>query len=157
MSQTVYLSSPDIPCSGMDRGVLVLTRLWLGSWLCLHISHRMQDGHTLKSKEIKKGELKSAQRTKIINKQKSCYDRIHWLRLQSTCTCKLLQRWVCCSCCSWGCSRVIRWTWRGLAGGLLDRHSAHWLQGAHRMTCGCNTGRRSRCTSSPPPLLPPHL
>lgn len=36
-----------MPCSGMDRGVLVRTRLWLGSWLCLHISHRMQDGHTL--------------------------------------------------------------------------------------------------------------
>lgn len=46
----VYLNSPDIPCSGMDRGVLVLTRLWLGSWLCLHISHRMQDGHTLAEK-----------------------------------------------------------------------------------------------------------
>lgn len=42
-----YLNSPDIPCSGMERGVLVLTRLWLGSWLCRHISHRMQDGHTL--------------------------------------------------------------------------------------------------------------
>lgn len=43
----VYLNSPDMPCSGMERGVLVLTRLWLGSWLCRHNSHRMQDGHTL--------------------------------------------------------------------------------------------------------------
>lgn len=35
----------------MERGVLVRTRLWLGSWLRLHISHRMQDGHTLEEKQ----------------------------------------------------------------------------------------------------------
>lgn len=34
----------------MDSGVFVLTRLWLGSWLCLHISHKIQDGHTLVEK-----------------------------------------------------------------------------------------------------------
>lgn len=36
------------PCSGMDKGVLALTRLWLGSWEKLQGSHRVQEVHTLR-------------------------------------------------------------------------------------------------------------
>lgn len=35
------------PCSGIDRGVLALTRLWLGSCEKLQGSHRVQEVHTL--------------------------------------------------------------------------------------------------------------
>lgn len=66
------------PCSGMDRGVLALTRLWLGSWEKLQGSHRVQDVHTLsrdgsghvreRKRERKKGVILTEELTSSVSK-----------------------------------------------------------------------------------------
>lgn len=47
------------PCSGMDKGVRALTRLWLGSWEKLQGSHRVQEVHTLSNDRREKMKMKA--------------------------------------------------------------------------------------------------